>query len=111
MEPSEWVESYLPQDSFAGFNLALHRRRVPVLVDMQGRVVHSWPGVRAVGRARLDRNGRLMVIGVDDMIKEYDWDGNLVWQYFPEGTNPHHRLLGPHHDVWRKDNGNTLLIC
>jgi hypothetical protein len=106
IEPSEWVESYLPGDSFAGFNLALYRRRVPVLMDMQGRVVHSWPGVRAVGRARLDRNGRLMVIGVDDMIKEYDWEGELSWAY----ALPREEDL-PHHDFIRLANGNTLVLA
>jgi hypothetical protein len=34
-----------------------------------------------------------------------------VWQFIPEGEIPHERLMGPHHDVWRKDDGNTLLIC
>ena len=106
IEPSEWVESYLPGESFAGFNLALYRRRVPVLMDMQGRVVHSWPGVRAVGRARLDRNGRLMVIGVDDMIKEYDWEGGLTWAY----ALPREEDL-PHHDFIRLGNGNVLVLA
>jgi hypothetical protein len=47
----------------------------------------------------------------DGLIEEYDWENNLVWQYIPEGKIPHKKHLGPHHDVTRKSNGNTLLIC
>jgi len=47
----------------------------------------------------------------DGAIEEYDWDGALVWQYIPEGKIPHKKHLGPHHDVFRKPDGNTLVIC
>ncbi len=106
IESEEWVESFRPEHSSAGFNLVLYRRRVPMLLDMQGRVVHSWPQVRAVGRARLDRDGRLMVIGVDDILKEYDWEGNLTWAY----ALPRVEDL-PHHDFIRLGNGSTLVLA
>jgi len=106
IESSEWVEGYRPEDSSAGYNLVLYRRRVPMLMDMQGRVVHSWPKVRAVGRARLDRDGRLMVIGVDDMLKEYDWDGTLTWAY----ALPRPEDL-PHHDFIRLGSGSVLVLA
>jgi hypothetical protein len=103
---TEWVESYEPNLSSAGYNLVFYRRRIPMLMDMQGRVVHSWPGVRGVGRARLDTEGRLVVIGIDDMIKEYDWEGNLTWAYrFP---NPDDL---PHHDLIKLANGNYLVLA
>lgn len=101
-----WVESYRPESSSPGYNLVLYRRRVPMLVDMQGRVVHSWPKVRAVGRARLDPEGRLTVIGIDDMLKEYDWDGNLTWAY----ALPREEDL-PHHDFIALANGHYLLLA
>ncbi len=104
--PEEWVEIYRPELSSPGYNLVLYRRRVPMLIDMQGRVVHSWPNVRAVGRLRLDTEGRLTVIGVDDMIKEYDWDGNLVWAYGLPGEEDL-----PHHDVIKLANGRTLVLA
>ncbi len=105
-QPEDWVESYRPEAGSPGYNLILYRRRVPTLIDMQGRVVHLWPKVRAVGRVRLDENGRLTVIGVDNMIKEYDWDGKLTWAYGlprPEDL--------PHHDFARLANGNVLVLA
>jgi hypothetical protein len=84
----------------------LYRRRVPVLIDMNGRIVHSWPEVRAVGRARLNRDGSLAIIGTDNLVKEYDWEGNLQWVF---------RLAAeidfPHHDLIRLRNGNYLVLA
>jgi hypothetical protein len=73
---------------------------------MNGREVHSWPGVRVTGRARLSRDGRLLVIGTDDQIKEYDWSGELmrVVPLANEGDLPHH-------DVIELENGNTLVLA
>ncbi len=104
--PEEWVELYRPELSSPGYNLVLYRRRVPMLIDMHGRVVHSWPKVRAVGRARLDTEGRLTVIGVDDFIKQYDWDGNLEWAY----ALPREEDL-PHHDFFPLANGHILVLA
>ena len=91
------------------------------LIDMNGRPVHEWPlDVADVGpgiaRARLLDNGNALVqrggmTSTDGRLEEYDWDRNLVWQYVPEGAIPHENLLGPHHDVFRKPDGNTLTIC
>lgn len=106
VDPELWVEVYRPGASWAGYNLVLYRRRVPMIVDMQGRIVHSWPRVRAVGRVRLDRQGRLAVIGVDDTIKEYDWDGELTWAH----ALPREEDL-PHHDFIRLGNGNFLILA
>jgi len=91
------------------------------LIDMNGRVVNSWALddsliTHGTDRVHLLRNGNILVSrggmpSTDGMIDEYDWDGNLVWRFIPENKIPHKKLLGPHHDVWRKDNGNTLVIC
>ena len=105
-QPEEWVQSYRPRLSSSGYTLALYRRRMPMLIDMQGRVVHSWPGVRAVGRARLGSDGSLLVIGIDDLIKEYDWEGNLIWAYALPGEEDL-----PHHDVVKLGNGNILVLA
>ena len=111
---------YKPDACSGGYTIifgGLHVR----LVDMNGRVVHRWQldtSIHSHGtsRAHLQDNGHVLVCrgnmtATDGMIDEYDWDGNLVWQFIPEGEIPHERLMGPHHDVWRKDDGNTLLIC
>ena len=101
-----WVRQYKPEQSAGGYTLDLYRRRVPFVVDMNSRIVHVWPKVRAVGRARLDSEGRLAVIGTDNLIKEYDWDGNLRWYYrlADEGDFPHHDLI-------KLNNGNFMVLA
>ncbi len=100
---TDWVSIYDPERAFAGYTLVFYERRVPMLVDMNGRVVHSWPEVRAVGRARLTPSGNLIYIGVDDSLVEIDWDGNPVRSY-----NTGDPKYFPHHDLqWAP--GNELL--
>ncbi len=105
LEPTSWVRQYRPGKVSSGFNLVLYRRRVPMIIDMNGNIVHVWPKVRAIGRARLDRDGRLAVIGTDNLIKEYDWDGNLTWFY----QLPHEGQI-PHHDLHKLGSGNYLIL-
>ena len=111
---------YKPDRCLNGYTIIFGGLQVK-LVDMNGRVAHGWEldtsmHRHGTDRAHLLKNGHVLVsrggmTSTDGMIDEYDWDGNLVWRYFPEGKVPHERLMGPHHDVWRKENGNTLLIC
>jgi hypothetical protein len=61
-DTTTWVRRFLPEKASSGFNLILYLRRLPILLDMNGNVVHKWPTVRAVSRARLNREGRLLVI-------------------------------------------------
>jgi Arylsulfotransferase (ASST) len=106
LDSQPWVERYLPQRASSGYNLELYQRRIPIVVDMNGRIVHAWPLVRTTARARLDRKGRLLVMGIDNAIKVYDWDGRLVWRY---------RLASerdlPHHDVIWLANGNVMVLA
>lgn len=106
VEPTDWIERWDPERTFNGFTLVLYQRRVPMLIDMSGEVVHVWPRVRVVGRARLSTSGTLLVIGHDDLVKEYDWDGRLLW---------YHRLGEdddfPHHDVIWTESGNVLVLA
>ena len=105
LDPTSWVRRYRPGKASSGFNLVLYRRRVPMIIDMNGNIVHVWPRVRAIGRARLLRDGRLAVIGTDNLIKEYDWDGNLTWFFqLPQKGE------FPHHDLHKLDNGNYLIL-
>lgn len=104
IDTTSWVEHYIPDACANGVNLVLYRRAVPMLLDMNGRLVHHWPRVRVTGRARLDEQGRLTIIGHDDRLKEYDWDGRLTWSYRPE-----HRGDFPHHDFIRLASGNYLM--
>ncbi len=105
LDPSSWVRRFRPNRASSGFNLVLYRRRVPMIIDMNGNIVHVWPRVRAIGRTRLHRDGRLAVIGTDNLVKEYDWDGNLTWFFqLPRKGD------FPHHDLQKLDNGNYLIL-
>ena len=99
----DWVSIHDPSKAWAGYTLLFYDRRVPMIVDMNGNVVHSWPEIRAVGRARLTPSGSLLYIDVDDTLKEVDWDGNEV-RAFSTGDTKYF----PHHDLqWAP--GNEIL--
>jgi len=110
---------YQPGRCFNGYTIIFGGLDV-TLLDMNGRTVNRWRldtdlHTHGTDRAHLLTSGHVLVsrggmVSTDGVIDEYDWNGDLVWRYIPEGQIPHERLLGPHHDVWRKENGNTL-IC
>jgi hypothetical protein len=90
------------------------------LIDMQGRVVKTWktdstPALSAVllengnllrpGSIGFDANIFGPGPGVGGRIQEFDWDGELVWDFKFYNA----RQL-PHHDMTRLPNGNVLLI-
>jgi len=68
------------------------------LVDLEGRVVHTWP----IGtNPHLLTNGNLLDAAGGDVngfpgLKEVDWSGNPVWQYTESRTG-----YAPHHDFLR----------
>jgi hypothetical protein len=74
-----------------------------VLVDMNGRIAHEWRLGGAIPRVRLLENGHLLVLKgrKGSGGQEYDWPGNLVWDC---------PMPRAHHDIFRKQDGNTLLI-
>ena len=84
------------------------------LLDMQGRVVNSWP--IGTNPRLLDYNGNLLDASTDDPsgfdgFQELDWDGNLVWQHLETRTD-----YAPHHDfvrIYNSDLGEytTLYIA
>ncbi len=111
---------YQPEWCWNGYTLLFRGLQVK-LVDMNGRLAHAWTLATDVtqcgtDRARLLKNGNVLVSrggmhSEDGVLEELDWQGRVVWRCIPEGDIPHHNYLGPHHDVFRKANGNTLLIC
>ena len=103
LDPASWVKIYDPAAAFNGFTLALYERSLPILLDMNGNVVHAWPDARVKTRIRLLEDGSLLAIGKGRRVVEYDWEGNLTWRY---------RLTDalPHHDVIRLSNGHTMMI-
>ena len=104
LEASQWVRFYRPLQASNGYNLVLYERRVPMLIDMNGTIVHSWPKVRARGRARLTPAGTLLLICADKVVRELDWDGELLWQFRNTVADDF-----PHHDLRRLRNGNILI--
>jgi hypothetical protein len=113
-ELSPFLSVYRSDATFPGFTLYPQEGTAEVqLLNMKGQIVHKW-NVDAE-RARLLPNGNLLVIhgskwgrtkkkwkNLRDTVIEYDWDGKEVWR--------HTTSEALHHDTWRLENGNTLLL-
>ena len=102
-EPSRWVTIHAPEKTWTGYTLALYRQRTPMLLDMNGRIVHAWPDARVRTRVRLLPNGNLLGISLAKGVVEYDWEGNEVWSFQPDRGFVHH-------DVIRLASGNTMML-
>jgi hypothetical protein len=89
------------------------------LLDMQGKVVHSWKSncTPALCAYLLD-NGHLLRPGTvrgekqaiggpgaGGRIQEFTWEGELVWDF--KFSDDRHL---PHHDITRLPSGNVLMI-
>jgi hypothetical protein len=107
-------------DAFVGYTLfAPLRSTTTYLIDMQGHLVHSWQSDAPPGNAvYLLENGHLLRSeqirgnptfhggGLGGRIREYAWDGDLVWEYVY--ADERHMQ---HHDLEPLPNGNVLLIA
>ncbi len=103
--------------AFKGYTLiAPLRSKFTYLIDMEGRVVHTWESENtpALVPYLLDSGNLLRPAtvkggsrspGVGGCVQEFTWDGKLVWDYTFTGKNQH-----PHHDITRLPNGNILMI-
>ncbi len=87
------------------------------LIDSSGNVVHAWKSAYSAGlAATLTEDGHLyragkgqndhMIHGSGGVIEEYDWDGNLVWQYYYSDSQDFQ-----HHDFTVLPNGDVLFIA
>ncbi|MFN0009158.1 MAG: aryl-sulfate sulfotransferase [Planctomycetota bacterium] len=89
------------------------------LVDMDGKVVHTWKTAYTPGAwLQLMPNGNLLKAGhredearfhgggVGGVIQELDWEGKVVWEF--ELATDERRL---HHDFELMPNGNILAIA
>jgi hypothetical protein len=107
--------------AFQGYTLlAPMSSTTTYLLDMQGRVIHSWASdcYPALCPLLLE-NGHLLRPGsignesrvfgpgpgVGGKIQEFTWAGKLVWDY-----HFYNNKQLPHHDMTRLPNGNVLLI-
>jgi hypothetical protein len=99
-----FVDFYEPALSAGGYNLVLYHY-VPVLMDMNGAVVHSWDGVQAVDRVRLLPSGHLAAIVLRGPFAVFDWTGRQVLNF-----DPRDRKQFLHHDFTHLASGNWLLL-
>lgn len=87
------------------------------LINKKGEVVHKWTGELNCMQSYLQDNGNLIRLerdidfptfaagGQAGRIREYDWDGNMLWDYeYATETE----LI--HHDIEILPNGNVLAI-
>lgn len=87
------------------------------LMDKEGSIVHTWKSEFSSMNSYLLPNGNLMrserstvtptfaAGGMSGIIREYDWDGNVVWEFVLANEK---ELL--HHDIEILPNGNVLAI-
>ena len=88
-------------EAFGGYTL-LHGGPVHYLIDIRGRIVHSW-SLDWRATLRLIENGRLLGMQ-DNVVREADPGGNVTWEYRYDGDG----VL--HHDFLKLPNGNLLLL-
>ncbi len=87
------------------------------LMDLDGKVLHTWKGDLSSMQSYLTRDGHLFRLerdpdfptfaagGQAGRIREYDWDGNMLWDF--EFANEKELT---HHDFEIMPNGNILAI-
>lgn len=105
--------------SFNGYTLfAPTRSNTTYLINNDGRLVHAWQSNYPPGQsAYLLENGHLLRTGnvnnrtftsggAGGRVQEYDWDGNLRWD-FEYSSNQYLQ----HHDIEPLPNGNVLIIA
>src|SRR5262249_30344388 len=105
--------------AFQGYTLVAPLTSVDTyLIDMEGRVVKTWESEFTAGcsayllenghllrAGNLGSKGKLHGAGEGGRIQEFDWDGNLVWDYaYTSDTSQQH------HDIHRMPNGNILMV-
>ena len=109
-------------EAFSGYTLyAPLMSTTTYLIDMEGRVVHTWSCASPPGNAvYLLDNGHLLRTGslgpggnptfqgggAGGVVQELDWDGNPVWEFIYSSEG---HLL--HHDIEKMPNGNILMIA
>ena len=102
--------------AFPGYNLINPGRKQTYLYDNKGRVVHSWTSEHSSGAAvylldnghlfrpaeAVNRKPGFQGPAAAGRIQEFDWDGNLVWDF-----EYHSEKRLPHHDAIKLPNGNV----
>ena len=104
---------YDPDRTMEGYTLyAPMRTKNTYLIDMYGRIVHSWATSHSPGAGvyLLDNGDLLMTCRANEedslsRTQRYDWDNNLVWVFSYTDS-----LFTTHHDLEPLPNGNVLVL-
>ncbi len=93
--------------------------RFTYLMDADGNEINSWESdVFPANSAYLLPDGHMLrvgripgavgelVSGVGGAVQEFDWEGNIVWEYDHAGPD-----ILAHHDIEWLPNGNVLIIA
>jgi hypothetical protein len=90
------------------------------LIDMQGTLIHEWwpPVSGDTGFSPLyepipEPSGHILALQTK-RVSELDWDSHVVWQVVAPvnlGVGDLDDGVIFHHDVVRRANGNTLILC
>jgi len=114
LRPAKRVVSISTDRSYPGVTIIPQSGNEKIdLIDKNGALIHQWNFDAA--RARLLPNCNLLVVhgskwglmrepwsSLKHFVREYDWDGNLQWEFKAPGA--------VHHDVQRLPNGNTIFL-
>ncbi len=113
------VSTNLPA-AYQGYTLvAPMNSTTTYLIDLEGRIVNQWESdyTPALSTYLLE-NGHLLkpcvnrganifdIPAVGGRIQEYDWEGNIVWDFVLEMEG-----VTPHHDICPMPNGNVLCVA
>jgi len=104
--------------AFEGYTLFAPKHfNIIYLIDNAGQMVHSWASDYEPGQSvYLLENGNLLHCcftksganiggGEGGRLEEFDWEGNLVWEYWCSDNQK-----SMHHDVEPMPNGNILAM-
>jgi hypothetical protein len=99
--------------AYDGYNLfyPITNPQYTYLINNAGKVCHTWVHTDANGSKYLLDNGNLLMMGwkdgiygIDGVVREMDWDGNVVWDF----VHPDYSI---HHDIRPLPNGNILMVA
>jgi hypothetical protein len=103
--------------SFAGLNLLTSLEVGGAhLLDMQGRILHSWHTCDSLGNrwlySEMGRDGSLIVLVVGLGLVKMDWDSRIVW-ISRASDNPYLKSPRPgyHHDFEVTESGDIYILA
>lgn len=109
---------YNPAKAWSGYTIYQAAETGALLIDMNGREVHLWKGLRGFpnklfpgGYVLGSTSERDPKYGFQDEtnLVQVDWDGNIVWkfdryEYIEDPGHPAQWMARQHHDYQREGN-------